>query len=395
MLPKFLTKVEEKYVFKLSTFVWHFIIGISSLAALAGLLLLIWGIIPSIKKNVEKAQYPPVEKINLEEVLNEINPPAQVKNTPEPSVTQTQQSPLSGTDKDATAYNSSIEKMQKLIPPPKYTWAPQGYYNYWNEWVVYNKGLFGYLDDIYRDLSLNSYGEKKQLIDQFNIILAKFKEEKRPYVISPMLEVCTISLAQSISNLQLLTKSTAIFPPENTDYVEAVGNFIKNNPTEGVSFIEYCNNNLVKFHADNRYSILRIMIRYYYSNYNNKFQQQKEITDLFLPMLAKLNKENQVKAFDIYNNLSVNKNRQREYRINEIESSYQVETMQAELDYQASRVKKAENRVLGLYGLGSGIITVAFIALMLVLLSIQRYIKKIEGKIELKTENKIREVQNN
>jgi hypothetical protein len=55
--------------------------------------------------------------------------------------------------------------------------------------------------------------------------------------------------------------------------------------------------------------------------------------------------------------------------------------MQAEAEYEASKAKKALWRLNGLYGIAGGIVLVATVALILVLLSIQRYVRQIDQRL--------------
>ena len=46
MKTNYFTKVEDKYVFRVSTAFWHLLIGIITIAAIVGIVLLVWSIIP-------------------------------------------------------------------------------------------------------------------------------------------------------------------------------------------------------------------------------------------------------------------------------------------------------------------------------------------------------------
>ena len=74
MKTNYFTKVEDRYVFRVSTAFWHLLIGVITIAAIIGIVVLAWSVIPPGKEKVTasayptKASYPSVEKVTLDEL---------------------------------------------------------------------------------------------------------------------------------------------------------------------------------------------------------------------------------------------------------------------------------------------------------------------------------------
>ncbi|MBZ0200111.1 MAG: hypothetical protein K8H86_09605 [Ignavibacteriaceae bacterium] len=392
MKSKFLTTLEEKFVFKISQYFWHVFIGLAALAVIAGIGFLLWGILPASKTNVDKEPYPPVEQVTLDELKGE----KQVAQT-----TPVVQQPVVETSKniDATEgfddYNKSAAELERLIPPELYSWNNIGHWYYpygesyylyykntsyaenYREWRVDQLGITEQLDQIFSNLNTTTFAEKKQLLDAYNNSVKNFAEDKRIYVLRIIFNVAKADVPSTISTINLLTGTVKLLGKDAYRDLDDLVSFSNNNPNDGISFIEYVNSVLGKFDQSIRGEILAVFIRNYYSNYDNRFSEQKQATDLFLMYLPKIESKEQANLLKKYYRLMVNKNRERNRAIRNIESNYEQMLQQAEIEYQTNVLKKVEFRLRGLYGVAAGIGVIAFIALLLVLLSIQRYLKSI------------------
>ena len=92
-------------------------------------------------------------------------------------------------------------------------------------------------------------------------------------------------------------------------------------------------------------------------------------------MVDNFEPQDQGKALTEYYKLYVNKNYEREHEVEQIDRAYQSDLNHAQSVLSSRKAKKAKYRGLGLKAIGGSIIFIAFVALFLVVLSIQRNVK--------------------
>lgn len=399
MNSKFLRDVEEKYVFNISQILWHVFIGLATLGIVVGIFYFLWGIIPASKDEVEKKSYPPVNQVTVEE----LKPVKQTTTQTKPTSRQESVAEAIDLGEDTTGYNQyykSYMELQKLIPPSKYSWASRGRWEYpygqryyeryknttyggrYRNWVVDQKGIDESLNNIYSATYTISHLEKKKLVDAYNQFLTKLPEEKRISALRVLFDMKNESLSKTVNNVKYLEEAVRVSGLDDLIYLKTLVAFLNYNPMEGSDFVKYVNSIISEFKKNNRYDALKALIDNYYKYYNNNLRQQKEATDIYVKeILPYFIGDEQVTLLDNYYSLNIQKNKQRQYQINQIEAEYQQALAKAEANYQADIIKKSEYRLEGIYAIISGIFLVAFIALLLVLLSIQRYLKGIEQKL--------------
>lgn len=386
---KLLTKIEEKYVFKVSQYFWHIIVGFISLGIVAGVFLLIYGVFPTFKTTVEKEKYPPLVEVTYSDVNNALLGKKK-EYQPEPiSQSYTSQSE-SYTDEDYKIFEKKLDTLKQQIPPEKYTWDATGYWYYpygeryssYRSWIEADIGLYRRLDKAYDNSSAYSYNLKADLISAFIKLVKLFKETNRVSALQYAANICQQSVSKSVILIGKLAQSYNQYGESDLSYLYTLSNFAKSNPREGEKFIDLVITTANMMDKKNKTSALEILKDNFYRYYNTKIEQQIEATNDFLTFIKKFNIDKQVEALDKYYEISVIKNRNREQEINRIENDYTQKLSEAEMEYLASQAEKADLRTKGIYGVASGLVFIAFIALLLVLLSIQRYIKNIENKIE-------------
>jgi len=403
MIKNFITAVEEKYVFNVSHYFWHIFIALSSLALIGGVLILFWGIIPPGKDSVEKEEYPPVVQVSANEV-NEIlqqDNQKQVVTKKIKEVEKQQITTSSSTDPNEQAYNLSIDSLKILIPPSIYSWKSSGYWYYpygersyrrnkntrwanqYRKWIVKKLGIEKTLNNAYTKSKASNFGEKKKILDALINLIRQYSENKREPILRMLSTYNGKNSYETIENINAISASIANFDTTQTGFLKSLITFGSNNPKEGRTFILYTNKVLASFSAEYRFDVLKTMINSFYAYFNNKVNQQIEVTDLFLKDIRKYEPEKYTKALEIYYQLMVAKNKQRERNIKNIDNEYSLALAKANAKLELAKVEKAELRIKGVY-LGVGAITaIAILALILVLLSIQRYVKKIEGSLQV------------
>ena len=418
MRTNYFTKVENKFVFNLSLIFWHIFIALSTLTIIICLVVFLWSIVPSSPREVEKQSYPakkqypaPVKvalnELELEVVKIEEAPP--VASEPEQLTSTAPITQVPEDTKGIIEYQNSLNSLKTLIPPSKYTWAGSGYWTYpqgerywtfykqekYRQWVTTESGIDDKLKSSYKIAKANNYTEKKQMLDGYISILKLLPEEKRSSVLQDLLGNVADNIPHNIKIYQSLTKVVSIMSNEkNTTYVAALVRFGKNNPNDGSAFIDYTATIISKFAIPQQVNIIDRLTNSYYNYFNQNIDKQKEATDLFIPLVAQIKSELQSKAIMRYYGLYLNKNFDRdnsitqienEYKqaMNEIDIQYNTEQLQAQLEYNAKKESKEVFRNKSLLGIAGGVCVVVIISTLLVFLSIQRSVRKIEEKISV------------
>jgi hypothetical protein len=189
MKPKFLSSLEEKYVFKISRYFWHIFVGLATFIIIAGIGYLLWGIVPSSHAKVEKKEYPTVVQVSLDELKGE-KPTSQATPTIQQPPTTPKQTVESAEGSDG--FNQSMNELKKLIPPAKYSWDSIGHWNFpfgeyyyqtykntqyennYRRWQIDQEGIENKLNQQYSTLSASTYNDKTQLLDAYNSLIKGF-----------------------------------------------------------------------------------------------------------------------------------------------------------------------------------------------------------------------------
>jgi len=275
------------------------------------------------------------------------------------------------------AYQASYDSLKILLPPGKFRWQTVGHWEqtWWErKWVVDTYGIDDRLQSAYEKANAKNPIAAKQLLDAYLALLALFSVDQRLQVFRAATELTKDEVATSVYNVSLLRAAAKNFSTGNADFVETLAAFGKKNPRDGRRFIEYANNILPKFGALARPAALKTLVNFYYSHFND-VAKQEEATNLFVPMLDEFEAAHQAKALGEYYQLYRERNYAREQEIAALEAQYQSEFNEAEAAVAAKKAQKASLRALGWKVVAGSFVIVAFLALFLVLLSIQRNIK--------------------
>ncbi|NLB48518.1 MAG: hypothetical protein GX813_01555 [Erysipelotrichia bacterium] len=178
----------------------------------------------------------------------------------------------------------------------------------------------------------------------------------------------------------------------NMDYLYLLSNFGERNPNDGAPFIEYISSIIDKFDVQQRTETIQYLMISYYNYFDQDLPKLKESTDLFTPMLSGINGEDHSETLMNYYRLYIDKNRERDNEIAEIDYEYdqmidnienqylQDQTM-ASVEYAKKKDVKSTLRFKSVAGIGVGILLIVLTGILLVFLSIQRSVRKIEEKV--------------
>jgi len=407
MKTKKISKFEEKYIFNISLTFWRIVIAIGVLGAILGVFLLLWGIVPPFKQSPNRDKYPPVATISINDLKDKVIP-QQLKEKTKPvkeeikslSKTESEVEKITKVTIEETNYKISLDSIRLLISKKYDSKLTRGHWyyprgkDYWDyykrseyrKWIIDFSGLYGLLGSVYKRINAKSFLDKKRLIDAYISTVKLFPENKRVEVIKALTSFSKVNVSQSIANVQLLNKSIPNFTTEDTNYLTILARFGKNNPRDGYSFIEYVNKIISNFDTEYRIAVLEDLIENYYNYFNDNrgVNNQIEATDLFLTMIIEFEPKYQSNALKQFYIMYFEKNSAREKSIRLIDRKYENDLADAETKYQLGKHKKSQVRIKGLYLAGAGLVLIAFLALILVFLSIQKSIRKIEFKLTKK-----------
>lgn len=415
MKYNYFTKVENGYVFNFSLIFWHALILITLLGIAGAIGGLLYSYIPPIKKEVikeeypVKPEYPPSVKVALYELKLEEEIAVQDDQTNQPtspSVTISNED-----DKDQLAFEEAIQKLRELIPPSKYSWSGTGswYFPYgermwlvyndekYRQWIVQEPGIEDKLNRAYDQLSANTYADRKNLIYGYISAISPAIESRRADILLYMLSGLQDNIVKNVTFCNSIGEVIKnISPRAELIYINYLTNFSKRNPKDGVPLIEYVAKSIQRFSPSQQSMAVQKMINGYYNQFNQNLPFLIESTNLFTEMIPQIDTSFQSKALSQYYILYIEKNADREGEIARIENDYkQVITKidsdydnaqaQAEIDYAGKKLKRALIKTTSLSGIGAGILTIVLVATILVFLSIQRSVRKIEEMIVIKS----------
>ncbi|MFQ5632804.1 MAG: hypothetical protein ACE5I1_28885, partial [bacterium] len=382
-----LENFEEKFYFRTSHLFWHLLTGIAGLALVIGVLILLWGITPSLKPSVKKTVYPEPVAVTADEVLLRIAPPAKkveiAGKTPQVYPTSTggevKPQPAAQVDSTELAYQSSMDSLKVLLPPKKFPWKSHGHWEkeWYNrrKWVVDVWGINDRLKSAFKKVNAQSFVDKQKLLDAYIALVSPFPEKQRYKVFKAAISYTKDDVWSAVRNTELLSAAIPHFDTEKADFIETLAKFGRKNPRDGSAFIAYMNATIPQFETEYRREMLKEFVKCYYDYFDN-IGKQKEATGMFLPMLSNFESKQQAKALNEFYQLYLAKNANREREIANIDYTYEQELQSAEYVLAQKRTSKTGYRTLGLQVFGGSVIFIAFIALFLVLLSIQRNIKQ-------------------
>ncbi len=411
MKYNYFTKIENKYVFNVSLIFWHVLILCVSLAIIVSLGGLLWSVVPAQKKQIDKKPYPQKQeypqaiKVDIAELHLE-----EKKDEPQVEAPRQQKTTTSNENnedaKGIEEYQISLNKLKELIAS-KASWDGSGkwYYpygeRYWQvykdeqyrQWVIIEPGIEDKLNAAYKVSNATNYSDKKSLLDGYIEVITLVHADKRADGITRLINNVINNVSTNRIMCQSLTKViTNLSSKADNSYISILSNFYKNNPKDGVPFIEYISIIINKFSDEQQNTIIERLTNSYYNYFNQNLTYLKESTDSFLQLLPEINSEIQAKALLQYYKVYVAKNVDREKKIAQIENEYKESVSQidieytssvanAEQEYMSKQLKKAELKLKSLSGIGGGILAIVLIGTILVFLSIQRSVRKIEEKI--------------
>jgi len=382
---------EEKFVFNFSKGFWRTVVVLSVLAVIASIIILIYSFIPPGKANVVKAAYPPADSVTIADVqlfLTESKKSGSEVSQFLPD--------FSGEEVNDSAYQSELAELRKLLPPERFSWKTSGYWYYpygeryytyykserYREWRVSNYGIQELLDNKFKQISLYDPDAKANLIRNYNAVIKQFEIDKRRSILTSLLNISKSNLNTSVNNIITSAASIKLFPLETVDAYNGICAFINANPNDGLNLISYINSIIPNFSENIRISVLNQLLFMYRYRFNNRVEYQKELTQFFIPLIPKIPDQEMVEYLDAFYEVALSKDIVRQQQINLINVRYQDDLNNAEFDYLAAIAEKNSLKSSGSLIFVYSAATIISVAIILLLFSIQLYLRKIHSQLE-------------
>lgn len=415
----YFTKVEDRYVFKVSTAFWHLLIGLITLAAIAGIVVLLWSIIPPFKKTVNTLPYPskPVfpaeEKVSLADLhlddespkskilLQPLDTTALIIQPPKPAITE-----VAEYDPDKPSYDSALAQLKNLMPDDQ--WKPGqwvitnqlGWDLYhsdkYRQWIASGSSIEDNLDRIYKALKAKKYAGKKRALVSITNIVKSFPHDINGQPVQYISKYANSNwqdLRMFDSLCTLISTNISVFRQKPSEPVEQMVKFGFNEQYVAFDFIPFAIRTVSQFADSLKASVFSTLYYSYYNNFDRNFEVQKEATQQFNDLIPQLQRHDPAlvlrKLYMVYNQ----KNKQRSDEIARLLANYQEQinyikidstnkAYQAQIEYLQKQAKKKELRWKSMQAIGAGFIAIALLGTILTLLSIQRILKRMEGYAE-------------
>jgi hypothetical protein len=403
----YFTRVEDKYVFRVSTAFWHLIIGLVTLAAAVGIVMLLWSIIPAGKDSVKadpypsKPAFPPAVKVTIADLKGE-------KQQPEIQIQETKMDkpsepivPKDKTDSDYPSYQLSVDELKKLFTVEQWTpgsWvyvsdlAKQMYPNdnRYRHWEQSGKSMDQYLDDIYNQINAAKYAQKRATVNSITKIVKVTPNEARSVPIQKIAAFADSRWTNSKdfdSLCTVIAANAGIFGKQSSEALSDMISFGLKNPNDAFGFIPFAVELCRQFPENTRESILR-ELRSAYRGFNT-FEAQREATAQFNELIPQLQGMDPSQALNKFYTAYFDHNQSRGQEIDRLLNAYEVQKQRIDVEYNRAQLdaqirydnaqsKKSEWKMKSLTAIGGAFVAIALFGTILTLLSIQRILKRIE-----------------
>jgi len=408
MRTDYFTKVENKYIFNLSLIFWHLFILMGTLVIIGAIFLLAYSLSPTFKASVDKAVYPPEVEVTLADLDLRDPEPVQERQqttTQQPRPQAKPQTRPVETGLSTAGYNdyfSALDSLKGLLPNSLNEWeaiyeiriTDRMRYEYFNrdpkytERILISDGIQGWLDKTFEKVKTPSYMERALLLRAYYGILRKINDEgNRRAALNSLQETAAKqgNVPTALNRLSILQRLAVSIPMNDSIYRQQplwlMDRFCnEQGACEGV--MQLVEQHIGKFDRKQQVPV------FYSFMTNNRMlgdiSLQSELTGKYVQLLPKIPAHKQAEGLDQYYAAHVRKNAERQRQIAEIESDYKRQLQMAELNYSRKKSAKDEYRLKSLMAGASGVAFISVLAILLVFLSIQRSVRKIEVRLDTK-----------
>ncbi len=409
-LKAYLSKIEDKYLFRISRLFWHVLVGLVTLSLIVGAGLVAWSLIPVATKHVARPEvpakptYPPPIGISLADV----SPAAKIVAGAEvpATVVESQKQELR-VDPDEPLYLAAKQVLEKVVPLEKITWPGEGQWTYpegerywqfykqekYRKWVATTPGADDWLRNAFERVGATSFKDRAALLNSYSDLMRVIPLANREDALAVVARETKGSVSSSESILHAVKPVIEIVSTEGgLGYLEPILEFSFNNTTEAEGLLGYMAPFIKKIDAAERVSVMAVMIQTFERSFAHSLQQHQDATQMFESLLPSVPKGKQAEYLARCYVRYVEKTESRARAIRElddkyegsvqaIEAAYQAKLGIAAMDEIAAKTKKNIARATASASIGGGIVALLLIAMILVFMSIQRSVRVIEFKL--------------
>ena len=376
-------KLEERYQFPVSRAFWHFIVAIGAVAAIVGAVIIAYGMLPVFKEKIQKEAYPKQEEVQTDEVKR-------CYAAKQPNTNETEVEESMGTPVTATMHSTvNFDTLKKSFPETDYSWTYQAavYQNRANYWGGSDRvlvkaekpGLEKILIEYLEKVAPKSSETQQRIVDNLAYLTLYFDVKSRGQILGAATD--WLDGANDVTSIMQSWPSLANAVSQKTQnpvgLFQNMANFAKHNPDNGVQVLVHALPILALGDSLSKTRIFKVTTRGYHMIGN--FDTWSNATDRFLEM--KELHSDVVSSLPCYYKLVQEKNASRSVTIDRIDAKYVDSEEKAIAEAESKKAKRSESRKLGLIIFGIALSTISFFSLMLVLLSIQRTMVRIESEL--------------
>ena len=398
---KLISKLEENIVFRFSRGFWRFIVTIAILMVIAGVIVFIWTLFSPSRKKVEKAPYPEISAVEVSDIetyIKESQTPEQRDATMESPAGQGPEKKDNGRSVSNEVFRDPslrlyYDSLQKLIPPDKYPYELQGHWYYpygsdyyWmKQWIVDDSGINDHILSAWKrinlydpDAGITSPQDAASLLLSYFHVIQPFDETNRKDVLYILLETTTLNVDSSREMVGAFSRLFPLFRTSTFAPLYNLSQFIARNPNDARNFVNMADSCLRHFPIQYREEALYAMMNGYYNYFSEAVKFQFKLMESFIPMIPSIDTTRLIKYLEIYYYLGNKNNVNQREAIARIDQNYEEESNLAREIFYQKKEQRRELRIKVIYGVGSAIGLILVITTILLLFSIQQYLKKID-----------------
>ncbi len=408
------TRFENQVVFRIARGFWHIFVWVSWAAIVLGVLAWLWSITPTGKREVSREAYPPEIEVTASDLVFKEPEPAPLPSVPArpsvPGVRSDDGEEYDVVDAMASLPDPLIERYQACVDSlalqhPRLPWDDQG------QWYITNQFNYDYFlkkgdpqkAELYRRFQKTGEGLRDQFERYFAKVASKDYRLRIDLLRSIFHEMAYLATTDEATNNVLET----IFKDLKMDaalvqgslsrgsrfaqtfagdvrpmaFRRAVG-LLRNNDQALAAFMDSAIVAIRPFRDDQRWVAWGVLQQQREARFLQNPDRLLNLVRAYIPLLAGVPYDHQAEGLSQFITLYLDRNREREQRIAEINGRYQQALGDAQMEHQRKEANKRDLGEKAWMGVVGGVVVIALVALLLAVLSMQRAITRLQTVIE-------------
>ncbi len=412
------TRFENQVVFRIARGFWHIFVWVAWAAIVLGVLAWLWSITPTGKREVSREAYPPeIEVTAADLVFKEPEQTTPATGPVIPSVPPVRSDGDEGYDADDytsslpdpliaryTAYVDSLAHQH-----PGLLWERQGQYRITDQFkytyhtrkgedhlaeryrifVPTGEGLRDRFERFFAQVAPRDYRLRidllRALFNELNAFGAG--DEGTLAVLQVVLRDMAHSAPTLVERWRRSFRFAVTFATDRRTKafrhaVGLVGGMDDEKDKANAAFMDSALVSIPAFRTEQRWDAWRVMQQQREARFMQEPDRLLALARAYLPLLNSVPNDHQAEGLSQFITLYLDRNREREQRIAEINGRYQQALGDAQMEHQRKEANKRDLGEKAWMGVVGGVVVIALVALLLAVLSMQRAITRLQTVIE-------------